>query len=271
MPHTWIALTCVPVAACFAVTDLDRFADCEEPPQESPTALRLQLPGVGAAVGSGFVDVIVFHRDDRNLLARAIVEDLDGVAGENDLLKVFIPGAIPGSAFAGVLVVGDLDRAHDYDMNDEPSIADTLCTHGRLAMPITAESRSGTDENPDWHLGGATVRFAGMLAPHQGQRLELRVVETDTGRVVGTYRTAPITEDAFVIQIPGIIAANTAYRLDFFADALADHVYISANIDSGRGDHSWSRPVSSDNNRQFDFSFAHIGVYETLDFAPPDF
>jgi hypothetical protein len=74
------------------------------------------------------------------------------------------------------------------------------------------------------------------LADYQGDRIEIRLIQEETGRVVGLYRGFVYAGNEFARTFSGVVRQNVEYRLDIWVDADRDGVY-----DAPPTDPSWRR------------------------------
>jgi hypothetical protein len=70
---------------------------------------------------------------------------------------------------------------------------------------------------------------------HVDKHLELMLIDETAGRGVGYAYVARI-ESQMVVRIPGVIAPEHEYRLEFYADDNGDHWYTPPGAG---GDHAW--------------------------------
>ncbi len=97
------------------------------------------------------------------------------------------------------------------------------------------------------NLLSATINFSGMT-PHQGQKLELRVIDKSTMKEVDRKTVASVTTD-FAQQLDNLISGQS-YFIDFYADINSNGIY-----DTPPTDHAWR--ISLDNvqgNDEINFS-----------------
>ena len=81
------------------------------------------------------------------------------------------------------------------------------------------------------------------LGPHDGGLFEVRVIEADSGRLVGRWVTNNLNlqSNDITLTIPGIIKDGTEYQVDFFADLNDNQAY-----DAPPDDHAWREMVTGD-------------------------
>jgi hypothetical protein len=175
-----------------------------------------------------------------------------------------LPNSTPEGAhrmdfFADFSMDGDYDAPPDdhawrIDGTDFPSTGDAT-----LAF---AHNMTFTDiETPAVTEGDDFTFEAEMMGPHMNQMFELRVIEADSGRLVGRYVLAEITAADFTIELPGILQPDTEYRVDFFADYNMDGDY-----DPPSADHAWRRMGTSGNNNGLTITFVHDTTFTDVMF-----
>lgn len=102
------------------------------------------------------------------------------------------------------------------------------------------------------------VDFTG-LNPHLGQQLELRVVESATGKEVERIKQM-ISMANFSIEIPGI-KSGTEYNVDFYADLNKNGMYDAPPVD-----HAWRETFTAGDSNQV-ISFSHNTNFEDIDWV----
>jgi hypothetical protein len=98
------------------------------------------------------------------------------------------------------------------------------------------------------------------MSPHDGQRFELRVIEADSGRLVGRYVLGAIAAADFTLTLPGIVANGTDYQVDFHADLDND-----GNYDPPPTDHAWRETGTADASG-LTINFAHNTTFTDVQF-----
>ncbi len=89
------------------------------------------------------------------------------------------------------------------------------------------------------------------------QHLAAMLVEGETP--VGYHRIHDVDMESFSLTIPTVLAPNTTYLLEFYADANENGIYDPE-------DHSWSREYTSDDTGNIDATFDHVGTFDPLTF-----
>lgn len=162
---------------------------------------------------------------------------LDGVRGADEAFAM--PLAIPFGHHNA-----ELYADHDGDRTYDPPPVDHV-----WRLHVHAQGADGPDVPLDFPhdtlfsdietlpvapLGGdLRVDFSGF-GPEVGRMLELRLIETDTGRTSALYRLAAIEGDDFAIIVPGIVRDAIPYDIDFFVDVDGNGVYDAPPVD-----HAW--------------------------------
>jgi hypothetical protein len=127
------------------------------------------------------------------------------------------------------------DHAWRIDVNDVSGATTVNFSHNTEFVDI------------DWKYL-LTVRFKDMT-PHVGQLMELRVVDSQSGKEVGRKRMEQISEADFDVDVPGI-ELNKNYHVDFYADLSKNYLY-----DPPGTDHAWRETVLTDKgDTRVDFS-----------------
>lgn len=106
--------------------------------------------------------------------------------------------------------------------------------------------------------GLLTVDFAGMN-PHIGQLLELRVLESGSGKEIGRIRQMVVVPD-FQVEIPGL-KPGQEYTMDFYADLNQNGIY-----DAPPMDHAWRENFTAPAGNMT-FSFDHNTNFTDIDWV----
>ena len=102
-----------------------------------------------------------------------------------------------------------------------------------------------------------TVQFRGMN-PHIGQKLELRVVDQDSGREVGRKILLEIEVADFDLTL-SVLLKGHSYDIDFYADLNGNGVYNAPPVD-----HAW-RVVLSPAMGSDVVLFEHIASFTDIE------
>ncbi len=105
------------------------------------------------------------------------------------------------------------------------------------AVALLSGCSSGTATSPERHA--FTLNLTGM-APHVGQRLDLRIVHRATMNEVARARVATIPSASFQLIVPDALVAGETYHVDFYADFNRNGRY-----DAPPADHAWRRVVNA--------------------------
>jgi type IX secretion system substrate protein len=156
------------------------------------------------------------------------VERVKQMIGMPDF-KVEIPGIQSGKSY-------DIDFYADLNQNglyDAPPVdhgwrESFTATDGNQTISF---SHNTNFEDINW-VYQMTLAATGMT-PHLGQKLELRVVNTDGGSEVGGFSMPSVMVPFFFIRVPGLQVGEN-YDVDFYADFNENGVY-----DAPPTDHAW--------------------------------
>jgi len=283
-----LSLLCSSAAGCDLFSDLDRFEQAPEPDvdagddRDDGGAGREDAGGNDDGLGcanartlcvrlerfSPHVDELVsidlVTKADNILRARAIIEPMGGVAAD-----FVLPLAIPESEVpeAGedhplqIEVYADQNKDQmytpggaDHEWNLElPASGNLVFVHDTLFTSIDPRPRS---IGGDFHM-----QFMNMT-PHLGQLLEVMVIESESGRTVGLYRTPALAEANFEVIIPGIIDPDgTVYRVEFYADLNGNGSY-----DDPDDDHTWVIPFVESGEDGVQTEFTHGTDFARLEY-----
>ena len=119
--------------------------------------------------------------------------------------------------------------------------------------------------HPPRPIGGDFKMRLREMDIHAGKRLEVMVIEFDSGRAVGLYRLREIPDDGEIeFKIPGIIdtadKGGIIYTVEFYADEDDDQSYDDLPVD-----HTWVLTVESTKDG-VDVEFTHGTNFENLDY-----
>jgi hypothetical protein len=235
----------------------------------NPRTLCLRLEQFSPHVDE-LVSVDLVTVADNILRARAIIEPMGGVNAD-----FVLPLAIPASEVPEpgedhplqVEIFADQDKSGgftpgggDHTWNLElPPDGKKVFVHNTEFTSIEPRPQ---DIGVDFRM-----RFLDMQ-PHVGQLLEVMVIEVESGRTVGLYRTTSLPSADFDITIPGIIDPDgTVYRLEFYADLNDNGTY-----DDPEDDHTWDIDFVESGADGVDAEFTHGTNFARLtyqfDFEP---
>jgi len=145
----------------------------------------------------------------------------------------------------------DPSTDHVWPSVDLPASGNLVFVHSSDWDPIT---------EPEG-LGGDLVIHFDEMDIHEGHRLEVMVIESESGRAVGMYRIPQLTEAAFDVVIPDVIEpGGVSYRIEWYADANDNETY-----DDFPDDHTWVQTRES-NDKGIEFTFGHDFEFQSLDY-----
>lgn len=164
------------------------------------------------------------------LVARGLLDTLlpEGV---NDEFTFLMPDSVPDDTDYRVDFYADLsmDRMYTTPPADHawrlpiPSNGQVVFPHGvnfqDLDIPAITEAE-------DFQLNLSD------MSSHDGQLIEVRVINTDSGQAVGHYRITALATSDFSLPIPGIIEDGANYQVDFYADVNDNDMYDAPPIDN---------------------------------------
>jgi hypothetical protein len=217
----------VSTSSCFAVTNLDRFA--QGGGQSSNfNDLRLTVRGMTSHVNELFEYRIV---DANNTLqSRGQIFPLGGPAA-----SMFAPGAVPKQNGPFNLdFYADHDNSGAYDRDPVNGTGDhswripltDALLDDKGAFVITFDHNTSfsvlTSPAPPREIGSpATVRLANMGA-FMGKRVELRIADASSKRVVVLYRVPVLGAATYLVNVPGMIEGGVTYTVEVYTDDGAD-------------------------------------------------
>ncbi|MBX3190883.1 MAG: hypothetical protein KF819_28055 [Labilithrix sp.] len=230
----WLALT---TSSCFAVTNLDRF-DKKAEEATNFNDLRLSVRGMKSHVAELFEYRIV---DSTNTIqSRGFIVPLGG-----EEATLFARGAVPKiNGPFNLDFYADHDNSGGYDQDPAnqkdhawriPLATQTVNDDGAYVIVFdhnTSFSYLANPAPPREVGSAATIRLTnvGSLV---GKRVEVRVADASSKRVVGLYRipVLPDTTGTVTMTIPGMIEAGVTYAVEVYTD---DRVATPASIKAFR-------------------------------------
>ncbi|MEZ4263380.1 MAG: hypothetical protein R3B36_30095 [Polyangiaceae bacterium] len=216
------ALLALATTSCFALTDLDRF-QTRAGRTGNFVDLRLTVRGMKSHVNELFEYRIV---DGTNTIqSRGFITPLGGVDA-----TVFVPGAIPKLNGPFRLdFYADHDSSGGYDK--------TPATQGdhawRLPLDETKTNAEGVvdivfDHNTSFsylndpaepkEVGQPFVMKFTNMGGLIGRRIQVRVADASSGRVVALFRNPAITQPAFDGTVAGMIEPSVGYAVEVYSD-----------------------------------------------------
>lgn len=110
-----------------------------------------------------------------------------------------------------------------------------------LVLVVLCIGAAACTTKSDPQRGPFSMQFTDF-AVHQGDMLYLKVVDVANGNTVGEVTPFEVTNDQFIVDIPGIIENGRQYRIDYFADEDGNGVADRSPIGDPPGvDHTWRR------------------------------
>lgn len=210
-------------SSCFAVADLDRF-EKKSDQATNFNGLNLTVRGMTSHVNELFEYRVV---DSTNTLqSRGFIVPLGGVGA-----SMFAPGAVPKQNgpftldfyadhdFSGgyhrdpVLGTGD----HSWRL---PLTPDLLDDNGDFVVVFDHNTSFFviTNPTPPREIGlPATVRL-GNMGDFVGKRVEVRIADANSKRVVALYRVPELKTASQNFTIPGMIEAGVTYSVEVYTD-----------------------------------------------------
>jgi hypothetical protein len=210
-------------SSCFAVTNLDRFG-AGAGPNGNFNDLNLTVRGMFSHVAEMFEYRIV---DANNTLqSRGIIVPLGGPDA-----KMFATGAVPKQNGPFTLdFYADHDNNGHYDRDPTqgtgdhswriPLTPDLLDDKGAFVIGFDHNTSFSviTSPEPPREIGmPATVRFANINAL-LGKRIEVRIADASSKRVVAMYRIPSLTGATPSVTIPGMIEPGVTYTVEVYTD-----------------------------------------------------
>jgi hypothetical protein len=227
------AVLCASTSSCFAVTDLDRFKQGAGATGNF-SDLKFTVRGMNSHVNEMFEYRIIDK--DNTLQSRGIIQPLGATEA-----TLFAPGAIPKANGPFKLdFYADHDPTHNMHY-DRDQVAGTGDHSWRIELgggdkppaPDLYDDNTGTyvvmfDHNTSFNLltdpfppreigSPATIRLSNMGA-FMGKRLEIRIADASSKRVVAFYRVPSLAATDPTITIPGMIDAGVTYTVEVYTD-----------------------------------------------------
>jgi hypothetical protein len=245
-------------SGCFVVTDLDRFQNPCEGDTSVNRPFRASLRDMdmfsGAPTTIRLVDAS--NISVPSLVAVAVLDGIDTAVDPGET-NFTMPNAVLAGDSYNAQVFVDLER-NGFAFADDPGWSREVCDSGLF---VFQRDESFVDvDDPRVVTTGMDFRFTLIdFGPHTTgtQKLELMVVERETGRSVGFYRLPNVELDTFDVVIPGIIEPSREYNIEFYADFDQDGRYTEPGAD-----HSWVRIYTNEDTSSH--SFTHLADFDPL-------
>jgi len=210
-------------SSCFAVTDLDRFGS-NAGANGNFNDLKLTVRGFTSHVNEMFEYRIVDK--DNTLQSRGIIVPLGDTKA-----TLFAPGAVPKQNgpfnldfyadhdLNGVYGRDDLQQTGDHSWRI-PLTADLLDDSGAFSVVFDHNTSFSvlTNPAPPREIGKpATVRL-GNMGGFIGKRIEIRIADASSKRVVAFYRIPSLGGAAATVVVPGMIEGGVTYTVEVYTD-----------------------------------------------------
>ena len=211
-------------SSCFVVTDLGRFEKAEAIAPSNFSDLRVTVRGMTSHVNEMFEYRVV---DNSNVIqSRGFIIPLGGPGA-----TFYVQGAVPkqNGPFR-------LDFYADHDNSGgyyEPRPDQTVDHSWRLALDDRILDDKGVyvvafDHNTSFvnlESPSRSTEFGKPLTVHlsgmerfQNKRVEVRVGDASTTRVVAMYRVPRLTRVEFDAVVPGMIETGVSYAVEVYTD-----------------------------------------------------
>jgi hypothetical protein len=248
-------------SGCFAITDLDRFQNPCDGDTTVGRPFRVSLRDMDM-YGMAPTTVRVVDSSNPSALTISAVGVLDGINLDVDAGEVgfTMPLGIPAGDNFNAQIFVDLER-NGFTFPDDPSWTREICDSGLFVF--TRDDAFVDINDPPVTAPGEDFRFSLIgFDPHTAgtQKLELMVLERETGRAVGYYRLPRLANANHEVVIPGIIEPGRMYNVEFYVDLDQDDQYV-APPPAGM-DHSWIRVYTHEDSASH--SFEHMFDFDEL-------
>lgn len=250
--------------SCFAVTDLDRFGS-NAAASGNFNDLKLTVRGFTSHVPEMFEYRIVDK--DNVLQSRGIISPLGDTKA-----TMFAPGAVPKQNGPFTL---DFYADHDLDGKYGRDPVQGTGDHSwRIPLADVPLDDSGayviafdhntsfavlTSPAPPIEIGApATIRLVNV-AGFIGKRIQFRIADASSKRVVALYRIPNLTKASGTIVVPGMIEGGVTYTVELYTD---DNQDVPGSVRAFRME---QRSAATG----LDLDFDPATVPEVQDAAPP--
>lgn len=239
-----IPLASVLSTSCFAVTDLGRFEPAEAIAPTNFSDLRVTVRGMTSHVNERFEYRVV---DNSNVIqSRGFIIPLGGPAA-----TFYLQGAVPKQNGPFRF---DFFADHDNSGAYDPRPDTTLDHAWRLALDekmlddtgayivVFDHNTSFTNLNtptPPTEFGKPAIVHMRGMSGFQGKRVEVRVGDASTKRVVAMFRVPVLNAPEFEVLVPGMIETGVTYSVEVYTD---DGAATPASVKAFRFDHLATEP-----------------------------
>ena len=216
-------LTSALTSSCFVVTDLDRFEKEAPRPPSNFSNLRVTVRGMTSHVTERFEYRIV---DGSNVIqSRGFIVPLGGPAA-----SFYVEGAVPkqNGPFRFDFYA-DHDLSGGYDPRPDTfldhawrlSLEDRMLDDDDTYVVVFDHNTSFTNlntPNPATEFGKPATIHMKAMGPFANKRVEVRIGDASTNRVVGMFRVPLLTQPEFDVLVPGVIEPGVTYAVEIYTD-----------------------------------------------------
>lgn len=221
-PRFFLVFAAALSTSCFAVTDLDRFQKAEGT-SSNFSDLRFTVRGMKSHVNELFEYRVI---DASNVVqSRGFIVPLGG-----EEASLIAKGAVPKQNGPFHLdFYADHDGVPGYDVAPKANGDHAW----RLPLEEGMRGDDGTyviafdhntsfsylnDPTPPREIGKPFVARLVNLGTFQGKRVEVRVADASSGRVVALYRVPSVKTPDLTLTVPGMIEQGVTYRVELYTD-----------------------------------------------------
>jgi hypothetical protein len=210
-------------SSCFAVTDLNRFEQAEALQPTNFSNLKVTVRGLTSHVNERFEYRVV---DASNVIqSRGLIIPLGGPAATFE-----VHGAVPKQN--GPFRV-DFFADHDLSGAYDPRPDTTLDHAWRLPLEDRMLDDRGTfvivfDHNtsftnlntpvPPTEIGKPATVHMKALGAFMNRRVEVRIADASTRRVVAMYRVPQVTSTEYEVLVNGMMETGVTYSVEVYTD-----------------------------------------------------
>lgn len=224
MRHISLVLVAAALStSCFAVTDLDRFEKSEPLAPSNFSDLRVTVRGMTSHVNERFEYRVV---DASNVIqSRGVITPLGGTSA-----TFFVQGAVPkqnGPFRFDFFADHDLSGAYDprpdttLDHSWRLPLEDKLLDEAGAYVVVFDHNTSFTNLNtptPATEFGKPALVHLRSMAAFANKRVEVRVGDAATKRVVAMYRVPVLTTTELEVDVGGVIESGVTYSVEVYTD-----------------------------------------------------
>lgn len=225
-------------SSCFLVTDLGRFEKAEAIEPSNFSDLKVTLRGLTSHVNERFEYRVV---DNSNVIqSRGLIIPLGGPGA-----TFYVKGAVPKQNgpfrfdfFADHDNSGAYDPRpdttldHSWRLNLDNNLLDDRGVYVVSFDHNTSFTNLNTPTPPTEFGKPATIHIRGM-EEFRGKRVEVRIGDASSKRVVALFRVPAIVEPQFDVIVPGMMETGVTYTVEIYTD---DGVSTPASVKAFRFD-----------------------------------